>query len=39
VRWNFEKFLWNRDGRVARRFRSKVTPQDPELVEAIEKLL
>jgi len=39
VKWNFEKFLVDREGRVARRFRSKVTPQDPQLVGAIEKLL
>ncbi len=39
VSWNFEKFLVGRDGRVVRRFRSKVTPEDPRLVEAIESLL
>ena len=39
VSWNFEKFLIGRDGTVARRFRSKVTPEDPRLVEAIEGLL
>ncbi len=39
VKWNFEKFLVDREGRVAGRFRSKVTPQDPRLVGAIEKLL
>ena len=39
VAWNFEKFLIGRDGRVVRRFRSKVTPEDPRLVEAIETLL
>jgi glutathione peroxidase len=39
VAWNFEKFLIGRDGRVVRRFRSKVTPEDPTLVEAIEALL
>ena len=39
VRWNFEKFLIGRDGRVVRRFRSKVVPEDPSLVEAIESLL
>jgi glutathione peroxidase len=39
VRWNFEKFLVDRDGRPVRRFRSKVTPQDPQLVEAVESLL
>jgi glutathione peroxidase len=39
VGWNFEKFLVGRDGRVVRRFRSKVIPEDPRLVEAIESLL
>ena len=39
VSWNCEKFLVGRDGRVVRRFRSKVTPEDPRLVEAIESLL
>jgi glutathione peroxidase len=39
VKWNFEKFLIGRDGRVVRRFRSKVVPEDPKLVEAIDSLL
>ena len=39
VAWNFEKFLVGRDGRVVRRFRSKVVPEDPKLIEAIESLL
>src|SRR4029077_7291580 len=39
VKWNFEKFLVGRDGQVVRRFRSKVTPEDTQLVEAINSLL
>jgi glutathione peroxidase len=39
VGWNFEKFLIGRDGKVARRFRTKVTPEDPRVSEAIESLL
>jgi glutathione peroxidase len=39
VTWNFEKFLVGRDGRAVRRFRSKVEPGDPRVVEAIEALL
>jgi len=39
VKWNFEKFLVGRDGHVVRRFRSKVTPEDPTLIEAIESQL
>lgn len=35
VQWNFEKFLVAPDGSV-RRFRPGVTPEAPELVEAIE---
>jgi glutathione peroxidase len=36
VTWNFEKFLVSRDGTVAR-FRSKVEPDDPTLVAAVEE--
>jgi glutathione peroxidase len=36
VLWNFEKFLIGRDGRVAARFSPAITPDDPELVGAIE---
>ena len=39
VSWNFEKFLVGRDGRVVRRFRPKVEPEDPKVVQAIEALL
>jgi glutathione peroxidase len=39
VKWNFEKFLVGRDGRVVRRFRSKITPEDPTLTAAIESQL
>jgi glutathione peroxidase len=38
VKWNFEKFLVGRDGSVAR-FRPQITPEDPALVESIEKAL
>lgn len=39
VAWNFEKFLVGKDGRVVRRFRSKIEPEDKRIVEAIESLL
>jgi len=39
VKWNFEKFLISRDGEVIGRFRTKVTPDDPALVNAIESAL
>ena len=39
VLWNFEKFLMDREGRVVARFSPNTTPDDPELVQAIERLL
>lgn len=39
IRWNFEKFLVSRDGRVLNRFRTSVEPDAPEVVAAIEKAL
>jgi glutathione peroxidase len=38
VKWNFEKFLVARDGTVTR-FRPQVEPDDPILVETLEKAL
>jgi len=38
IRWNFEKFLVDRDGAVTR-FAPQVTPEDPALVNAIESSL
>jgi glutathione peroxidase len=38
IQWNFEKFLIDRGGAVTR-FRPMVTPEDPALVETIEKAL
>ena len=39
VEWNFEKFLIGRDGKLLRRFLSKVEPDDKELIQAIEAAL
>ena len=39
VQWNFEKFLVSTDGDVVGRFRSKTTPDAPELRSAIEATL
>lgn len=39
VKWNFEKFLIDRKGKIVARFPSKVTPDSPELTSQIEKLL
>jgi glutathione peroxidase len=39
IRWNFEKFLVGPDGVVRQRFGPVVTPDSPEVVEAIEAAL
>ncbi|MBV9769379.1 MAG: glutathione peroxidase [Bryobacterales bacterium] len=39
IRWNFTKFLVDRDGKVVARFEPDVTPDAPELAVAIEKTL
>ncbi|HMK12094.1 MAG TPA: glutathione peroxidase [Acidimicrobiales bacterium] len=39
IRWNFEKFLVSPDGAVIARFSPIVTPEAPELVDAIEAAL
>ncbi len=39
VKWNFEKFLISREGKVVGRFRSAVKPESEELTVAIEKEL
>lgn len=38
VQWNFEKFLVARDGAVVARFAPGVTPDDPQLVDAIDRI-
>lgn len=39
IPWNFEKFLFNRDGQVVARFNHKTQPDSPEVIAAIEKEL
>jgi glutathione peroxidase len=39
VKWNFQKFIIGRDGRLLGRFESKVTPESTELTQAIEAAL
>jgi glutathione peroxidase len=39
VKWNFEKFLVGRDGKIVARFGSRVEPESEELVRAIESAL
>jgi glutathione peroxidase len=36
IKWNFEKFLVDRDGNVVKRFSPRVTPESADVVEAIE---
>ena len=39
IKWNFTKFLVDRNGNVAQRFEPAVKPDSPEMTSAIEKLL
>lgn len=39
VKWNFEKFLVDKNGKVVARYESKVTPDNSELVKKIESIL
>ena len=39
IRWNFTKFLVDREGKVIERFEPDVTPDAPEVAVAIEKAL
>ena len=39
VKWNFEKFLVNRDGEVVARFAPTVEPDSPEIIEAVQSAL
>ncbi len=36
IKWNFEKFLIGRDGKVVARFAPRTSPNDPAVVKAIE---
>jgi glutathione peroxidase len=38
-KWNFHKYLLDRSGRRVQSFDTRVAPEDPKLVAAIEKLL
>ncbi|WP_178091443.1 glutathione peroxidase [Halopseudomonas laoshanensis] len=37
--WNFHKYVLDRDGKVVGSFPSKVSPEDPEFIKAIELAL
>ncbi len=39
ILWNFEKFLVGRDGRVVARFSPDMSPEDPIVIDAIQKAL
>jgi glutathione peroxidase len=39
IKWNFTKFLVDRKGNVVQRFEPATTPDSPEVIAAIEKLL
>ena len=39
IKWNFTKFLIGKDGKVIARFEPAVTPESPEVADAIEKAL
>ncbi|MCP4569634.1 MAG: glutathione peroxidase [FCB group bacterium] len=39
IKWNFSKFLLDRDGNLVARFASKIEPDDPELLAQIDQLL
>lgn len=39
IKWNFEKFLIDKDGNVVARFSSKVEPNSKEIISVIEKEL
>lgn len=36
IKWNFEKFLIGRDGKIVKRFDPRVKPDAPEVIQAIE---
>jgi glutathione peroxidase len=39
IKWNFTKFLVDRNGKIVARFESPVKPESPEMTGAIEKTL
>jgi glutathione peroxidase len=39
IKWNFEKFLISKEGKIVSRFRTKVEPTSEEVIAAIEKEL
>lgn len=39
IEWNFAKFLVDREGHLVARFPSRTTPDDPKVIETLEKTL
>jgi glutathione peroxidase len=39
IKWNFTKFLFDRNGNIVARFEPDVTPDSPLVIAAIEKSL
>jgi glutathione peroxidase len=39
IRWNFEKFLISKDGKLVRRFRSGAGPMEKDIIAAVEAAL
>jgi glutathione peroxidase len=39
IKWNFTKFLFDRNGNIVARFEPEITPDSPQVVAAIEKTL
>ena len=39
IKWNFNKFLIGRDGKILKRFESKATPDSADVTQAIEEAL
>ena len=39
IKWNFTKFLFDRNGKPVARFEPNVTPDSPQVVSAVESAL
>ena len=39
IKWNFGKFLIDREGKILKRFEPRITPDSPEVTQAIESAL
>ncbi len=37
IRWNFEKFVFNSEGKLVGRFHPKIKPEDKRIIELLEK--